>query len=648
MDDDHGRSPDAHSTNPYQYREDPGRRSVSPSSFFRANRRRFRVQNRSPSPPASTSKALSALAKTPVLKQAALRYEPLDTSKREIRLLELSAQGQGEPNLVRRLFTVSLDQAPSYECLSYTWEIKPSDGFLSRAPLPPRAISINGCAVNVKHNLYRALVQLVRPGTTRLLWVDALCIDQRNQVEVGDQVAKMGVIYAAATNVIVWVGEAIQHVCPAFPLLEELSSNISDNEAVRNILRSPKSLPGLDSMTEIFRRDYWSRVWVIQEVHFAKSIVVHCGEYSMSWIKMVQVQNALIDRFLDILDELTQPRYSFENVKHMEYLRHAVQFRGPRSLVLDRENLSRGSTEIDLFEGLLMHRLKKATDPRDKIYAIVGLTKAANDAEFMIDYLLSTRQVFINTVDYILRKTENLDILLAHTKGIIDLDLPTWVPNFGSSGILCPVPFRHAILKSAYRASETRKAVARIDCMNDVLFAQGICIASIKAVAPLNETSYVNEELVGTSTVEAWRDYVLDHAADNYLGRVEELERLLLCDIPERTGPKTEFEMSPFDQNGSLNREYWAAVPNVQAITHNMFKRNIFITDDGNLGMAQDSILEGDLVCVLFGCSIPVILRIVDAHFIFVSDACVVGYMYGKGIEELEAGSFEAETFEIH
>jgi len=51
-----------------------------------------------------------------------------------------------------------------------------------------------------------------------------------------------------------------------------------------------------------------------------------------------------------------------------------------------------------------MHRLKCATDPRDKIYAIVGNPKAVDDPDFVIDYKLSAKHVFINTVDYVLRK----------------------------------------------------------------------------------------------------------------------------------------------------------------------------------------------------------------------------------------------------
>jgi hypothetical protein len=71
-------------------------------------------------------------------------------------------------------------------------------------------------SVDIKDNLYRALIQLRSTTAPRLLWVDALCIDQDNQEEVGGQVAQMGAIYAGASNVIVWFGEAFGIVVRPF------------------------------------------------------------------------------------------------------------------------------------------------------------------------------------------------------------------------------------------------------------------------------------------------------------------------------------------------------------------------------------------------------------------------------------------------
>jgi hypothetical protein len=77
-------------------------------------------------------------------------------------------------------------------------------------------------------------------------------------------------------------------------------------------------------------------------------------------------------------------------------------------------------------------------------------------------------------------------------------------------------------------------------------------------------------------------------------------------------------------------------------------RRRSFITFEGDMGLAEVTVVDGDKVCILFGCSIPVILRKVNDHYNYISDACVVDYMHGKGIEKLTEGKFQEEIFEIH
>jgi hypothetical protein len=59
------------------------------------------------------------------------------------------------------------------------------------------------------------------------------------------------------------------------------------------------------------------------------------------------------------------------------------------------------------------------------------------------------------------------------------------------------------------------------------------------------------------------------------------------------------------------------------------------------MGLAEAIVLSGDRVCIVFGCSTLVILWKINNHYIYISDACVVDYMHGKGMEELENGKFQ-------
>jgi hypothetical protein len=77
-------------------------------------------------------------------------------------------------------------------------------------------------------------------------------------------------------------------------------------------------------------------------------------------------------------------------------------------------------------------------------------------------------------------------------------------------------------------------------------------------------------------------------------------------------------------------------------------RRRFILACDRTLGMTSDLAEEGDRVCILLGCSIPVILRpISDGTHMFICDAYIDGYMFGKGISEAEAGNKRWEEFRI-
>ncbi|KAF2142284.1 uncharacterized protein K452DRAFT_226405, partial [Aplosporella prunicola CBS 121167] len=85
--------------------------------------------------------------------------------------------------------------SPKYEALSYEWGIKEG-----------KQISLDGHQVNINKNLSDALLALRLRYKRRIIWVDALCINQNNHTERNEQVAKMGQIYQDADRVVSWIG----------------------------------------------------------------------------------------------------------------------------------------------------------------------------------------------------------------------------------------------------------------------------------------------------------------------------------------------------------------------------------------------------------------------------------------------------------
>ena len=123
-------------------------------------------------------------------------YHPLDSTKREIRLVTLKA-GAEPDQLACQLMSVSLNGSTSYYALSYVWG-DPNDR---------ESIFLNGHAFEVTHNLAIALRYLRNPRDDRVFWIDAICIDQRNLDERSAQVRIMKDIYQSAEKVVSWLGE---------------------------------------------------------------------------------------------------------------------------------------------------------------------------------------------------------------------------------------------------------------------------------------------------------------------------------------------------------------------------------------------------------------------------------------------------------
>ncbi|PON25050.1 hypothetical protein TGAM01_v206131 [Trichoderma gamsii] len=145
-------------------------------------------------------------------------YEPLDLGRPAIRLLCLH-RGGNESEITCNLFQAELHQrhdTVSYEALSYTW---------GSADLT-ESIVIDCFFMNVTLNLYGILQQLRYQDEDRILWIDAVCIDQENKKERGHQVEQMSEIYKEAHRVVFWLGPGTFETDVLMESLQLLQSEI--------------------------------------------------------------------------------------------------------------------------------------------------------------------------------------------------------------------------------------------------------------------------------------------------------------------------------------------------------------------------------------------------------------------------------------
>ncbi|GKZ20223.1 hypothetical protein AbraIFM66951_001448 [Aspergillus brasiliensis] len=128
-----------------------------------------------------------------------------------------------------------------YEALSYVW------GSGTRS----QKITLNGCQFPVTDNLYVALSYLRNRQLDRVLWVDAICIDQNNLDEKVKQISLMRTIYAQAQNVIVWLGEAYDDGDKALKGLRRLAEEQDiDTEEYQG------------AFSKLLERPWFRRIWV--------------------------------------------------------------------------------------------------------------------------------------------------------------------------------------------------------------------------------------------------------------------------------------------------------------------------------------------------------------------------------------------------
>ncbi|KAE9369831.1 HET-domain-containing protein, partial [Stipitochalara longipes BDJ] len=194
-------------------------------------------------------------------------YDTLNSEKHEIRLVYIEKSATNDP-LQAHLVPVSLDDDPSFEALSYVWGDQQHPGILN----------LNGHELEITNNLKAALLQLRLETKDRVLWVDAICINQEDLKERSEQVQMMREIYSKAKRTIVWLGEPEADSDLAMTFLKKLETHPAPEEFALNTLNSIQDDTLYDSLQSLLvKRPYWRRLWIIQELFCARDVVVHCG-----------------------------------------------------------------------------------------------------------------------------------------------------------------------------------------------------------------------------------------------------------------------------------------------------------------------------------------------------------------------------------
>lgn len=352
-------------------------------------------------------------------------YGPL--GRWRIRLVTILPGAEQDP-ITCHLSEVSVENPSlSFSALSYVWgnpksiiNIRLQAGLNSFQDWP------------VTSNLSIALRNLRCPDKSKTLWIDSLCINQLDLDERASQVRLMREIYAKAETVIVWLGSAERQVTARVADFVEAYNDELQKRLVLGrpfIFRYSKAREAVGIIRNlILSHSWWDRIWVVQELTVSRKAIVHFGRDSFAWSKLSSA-----------LDYLARPGGGLGQVRIQLRHRSSAAVAEMRSTWED----SAATVPYTLLELLLEFRDRDSTDPRDKVFALLGLVQEPGNAPLPLpDYTLSTESVYRNVVLYHFAAFHNLDIICAagwnkqvswmkiardHVEAVA---LPSWIPDW--------------------------------------------------------------------------------------------------------------------------------------------------------------------------------------------------------------------------
>ncbi|KAJ3549449.1 hypothetical protein NM208_g495 [Fusarium decemcellulare] len=393
-----------------------------------------------------------------IIIQSKFKYTSLttDPTAAPIRLLILE---DGAPGDILRchLYNADLNDMPEYEAVSYSWNRDVLRNRLSVmiSMLVPgldwqehsvevasgsasRLLVCDGRVLMIQSNLYDFLVRLRAQRRGCALWIDAICInqddtDEQARVEKLSQILRMGRIYEAARRVLVWLGESGSYsstlpsflkALPAFDRTEyehfrtqnrltaqpqsAVSRSVVDiiiktfdvrDSLWRVLWNLYQRNDFVQQLVQLADREYFQRMWTVQELFFARELIFFAGSVELSWESVIQAQQ-IVSAFYMVPDLTQGP------------LRHRGLFALPHVVAAREDSKRTGLSPWSLDDVLFLLRDHVATQPEDKVLSILGMLDKST-TEAVTDGVMAQRAQ--NT------------------------DLPSWVPDFRQP--LRPKPF---------------------------------------------------------------------------------------------------------------------------------------------------------------------------------------------------------------
>ncbi|CAH0024970.1 unnamed protein product [Clonostachys rhizophaga] len=420
-----------------------------------------------------------------------IEYSPLDRDKQEIRLLELLPRNNDRKQKLFptcRIFHACLPAGPRFTALSYVW----------RDVKKEQVILVGESPVLVTKNLYEAMIALQPVNEPLFIWIDALCINQADDDEKSWQVGLMQEIYRQAHQVLAWLGIAekesdsvidnlhclggkaelltreimspweytSQKLCLVLgslirgdvPTAEMMKPLRSSRPLTRedymplfgfiDAYYEQKGLKMIGALKDFITRPWWGRIWVLQEIALPENAQFVCGTktisrdrcaaairtYRMWWMSLAEKATA------GDLITLKERPHQLEAFSNLPLHRPTVML-SVREVYMDNQFMLAALLRATCVgsHNLRLHgsHHMEATDPRDKIYALLCLAPDREELKnkgIIPNYSGScTYQDLYSSVMVVLIQVGYISLLSLCQHAGTCTGLPSWVPHWSSS-----------------------------------------------------------------------------------------------------------------------------------------------------------------------------------------------------------------------
>jgi hypothetical protein len=298
------------------------------------------------------------------------KYSSLDNPVGQIRLFKIEASNPNDvPSGSLEIF--DLQRLPPYIALSYTWGT--TDNL--------KAINIQGQPYTVRRNLFEFLETYSKilsrgPGSFNLskpllpyLWIDQLCINQKDTRERSSQTRMMCTIYQQAALVVAWLENAGRETDDAFFAIEQLR-------------------PQRHPLLQLASHQYWSRLWIVQELLLAKIILVVTKNWTLPFAKLSHYH-------LHWGSDVDRPGSHDPPITDYH---HLLRLRKLETYIMARQKIDHEvvASRLSFDQAIRQFCDNKCADSRDKVYGLLGVMK--DEQIVRIDYTKSVRGVFDDAI----------------------------------------------------------------------------------------------------------------------------------------------------------------------------------------------------------------------------------------------------------